>query len=81
MANMSYCRWHNTRIDVADCLDSIDYFNDYDNEKISAEEADNAKRMFRRFLDFCKDHEIVEEYDLSVVDAMIDRISEPDEED
>ena len=80
MANMSYCRFHNTEIDLDECLDALDYELDEDN-KLSEEEAKAAKRMFKRFLDFCKDEELIEDYNTEAIDRMIDRISEPDEED
>lgn len=47
MANMSYCRFRNTRIDLADCLETLEY-----NEEISKEEYNACKRMFENIFDF-----------------------------
>ena len=38
--NMSYCRFHNTVIDVRDCLDALCY----DEEKLSEEEMPSVSR-------------------------------------
>ena len=48
MANMSYCRFHNTNIDLGDCLDALD-----DCEVLSKSEFDACKDLFRKFIDFC----------------------------
>lgn len=58
MANMSYCRFHNTSVDVADCLDAID-----EGTIASPQEVTNAKNMFKSVLDYCKQHGIVDQYD------------------
>lgn len=52
MANMSYCRFHNTRIDLEDCANALEnsmehkgaYF-DEDFDEISQEEIRAAKGM------------------------------------
>lgn len=52
MANMSYCRYHNTRIDLEDCVNALEnsmehkgsYF-DEDFDEISQEEIRAAKGM------------------------------------
>lgn len=59
MGNMSYCRFRNTNIDLMDCLDSL-----RDGDKLSKEEFDACKQMFERFLDFCYDEGIVEDYEI-----------------
>ena len=58
MANMSYCRFHNTRIDLEDCLEALN-----DNEELSAEEFRACKRMFNMFIEFCVDEGIIENED------------------
>jgi hypothetical protein len=58
MANMSYCRFYNTRIDLEDCLDALN-----DNEELSAEELKSCKQMFNMFIEFCVDEGIIEDED------------------
>ena len=58
MANMSYCRWHNTSMDVEDCFEAF-----YNGWEMSAEEIRCAKRMIRNMCDFLLDNGVIEEYD------------------
>lgn len=58
MANMSYCRFQNTRQDLADCIDAINQ-----GETLSIDERKAGKRMFQQFLALCMDENIIEEYD------------------
>lgn len=60
MSNMSYCRFHNTRGDLGDCLWALSEENEY---KISSEEVSRGKAMFRDFLEFCENEGIIEGYD------------------
>ena len=46
MANMSYCRFHNTLEDLRDCRDALYEMGDYEKE-LSAEESKAAKRMLK----------------------------------
>ena len=52
MANMSYCRFNNTLIDLEDCFDAIE--NDLDDT--SEEELRKCKRMLQRIADFFEDN-------------------------
>ena len=65
--NMSYCRFHNTVIDIRDCLDALRY----DEEKLSEEEMFACREMFETFLDFCYNNGILEED----YDAMEERLN------
>ena len=56
MANMSYCRFHNTNIDLEDCLAALE-----DGDELSADEFIACKNMFRKFIDFCCNEGIIEE--------------------
>lgn len=56
MANMSYCRFENTKSDLADCVNALERIA-YDNESISEREWKYAKRM----RDLCE--QFVEEFD------------------
>lgn len=71
MANMSYCRWHNTRLDVMDCLEAY-----YDAEDFSKEEHRSAKRLFEAVCEFLENEGVIEEYDLSYVFNHLDMMLE-----
>ena len=58
MANMSYCRFHNTQIDLEDCLDTL-----REGEELSQSEFEKCKQMFGNFIDFLLDEEIIEDVD------------------
>ena len=75
MSNMSYCRFTNTRIDLGDCLDSIRR-----DERLSDFEAQNGRMMFREFLNFCRDYDIIGEYDVEVLDDLFESLQEQEEE-
>lgn len=71
MANMSYCRWHNTRLDLKDCLNAY-----HEMDELSEEEHRSAKRLFEMVCKFLEEEDVIEEYDLSNVfyelDAMLE---------
>ena len=52
MPNMSYCRFHNTRGDLADCVEALN-----DRETLSTSEAEEAKRL----AELCREY--LEAYD------------------
>ena len=54
--NMSYCRFHNTSMDLTDCLETLIDQDDL----LSADEWRACQRMFRNFLDFCQGEGLVE---------------------
>ena len=58
MANMSYCRWHNTNLDVRDCFNAFDEM-----EEMSEEEIKCAKRMVKRMCEFLQDNGVIDDYD------------------
>lgn len=58
MANMSYCRFHNTQMDLEDCLDALK-----DNEELSKSEFMKCKQMFGSFIDFLLDEGVIEDED------------------
>ena len=55
MANMSYCRFHNTNIDMRDCINAL-----YDGEELSDDEAIACKNMFKSILEFFEEHDVCE---------------------
>lgn len=73
MANMSYCRFQNTSGDLSDCLDAI-----IQGESLSESEIIAGKRMFRKFLAFCRDSDIIDGYDGEVLDELFDNLREED---
>lgn len=76
MANMSYCRFHNTRLDMEDCLDAI-----RDDKSLSPEEARDGRAMFDDFLSFCKENGIIEDYDREMVTTIFERMEEAEDDD
>jgi hypothetical protein len=61
MSNMSYCRFHNTRGDLADCVEALN-----DREPLSASEAKEAARLAelcREYLDAYDPDDIPRECD------------------
>lgn len=66
MSNMNYCRFHNTQIDIQECIEAL-----IDREISSNEEKRAAKNMLINFLDFCIDEEIIEEYDEEKIKEII----------
>ena len=62
MANMSYCRFQNTRIDLRECIDALE-----EGSVLSDEELIACNLMFMNVLDYFADNGIVDvdwcEYD------------------
>lgn len=55
MANMSYCRFHNTNLDMQDCIDAL-----YEGTRLSDDEFIACKNMFENVLEFFEDYDICE---------------------
>ena len=71
MSNMSYCRFRNTRGDLSVCLDTIQC-----GESLSEEECIAGKRMFSEFLTFCRDWDIIDEFDGERISEIFDDLKE-----
>ena len=71
MSNMSYCRFTNTHDDLEDCLSSLE-----NEETVSESEAIAGKMMFRRFLSFCRDADIIQTYDYEMVEHLFQNLQE-----
>lgn len=71
MANMSYCRFRNTRKDLLDCLSTLEYLEE-DDEQLSEDEFKACKWMFEDILEFL--------YQVGIVDEEYDDIKEKLEE-
>ena len=50
MSNMSYCRFHNTNIDMQDCIEALT-----ERDISSQEEKRSAKNLLISILDFCEE--------------------------
>ena len=57
MANMSYCRFRNTNLDMMDCIYAL-----HDGEELSDDEFKACKSMFENVLEFLEDNNICEVY-------------------
>ncbi|MCM1148459.1 MAG: hypothetical protein NC319_00015 [Butyricicoccus sp.] len=67
---MSYCRFRNTSGDLTDCLDSI-----RQGHIISRIEAGFGRGMFKRFLTFCRDYDIIDGFDADMVDELFSNLA------
>ncbi|MCX4371581.1 MAG: hypothetical protein OSJ58_07065 [Dysosmobacter sp.] len=76
MANMSYCRFQNTRNDMEDCLDAL-----REEKPLSRDEANAGRRMFDDILSYCQDNGIIDSYDGETLEAVFDGLVEEDEND
>lgn len=55
MANMSYCRFRNTNLDMSDCIDVL-----YDGEELSDSEFKACRNMFENVLEFLEGNGVCE---------------------
>lgn len=76
MANMSYCRFQNTRSDMEDCMDAL-----REEKRLSGDEAKAGRWMFDDILSFCQDNGIIGSYDGELLKAVFDRLIEENEDD
>jgi len=60
---MSYCRFYNTNHALNDCLTALN--PDVNEYELSAEEELVGIEMFKNFLEFCLDKEIIQDYDVA----------------
>lgn len=76
MANMSYCRFHNTLSDLLDCQGALEDFLDNDENVISSTE---ERRKAKQLIEVCQ--EIAERYEPSDIDRKAEEFKEHDDED
>lgn len=62
MANMSYCRFANTRIDVEDCIDALREA-EWNDDKISEDEIGYCRMMFDNIIDYLDEEGLINEFD------------------
>lgn len=69
--NMSYCRFRNTLTDLDDCIEALQQ-----NVGMSRDEARAAKAMLRHIVTFLEEAEIIDDYDDSIIDELIDALTD-----
>lgn len=70
MANMSYCRFFNTNLDMNDCLDAI-----WDGETLDGDELIACRHMFQNVLEYFENICVIEEVDWDEFEKWIESIS------
>lgn len=70
MANMSYCRFWNTKIDMDDCLNAL-----WDGETLGGDELMACRHMFQNVLEYFEDICVIEEVDWNEFEKWIESIS------
>ena len=55
MANMSYCRFHNTSMDMDDCIEAL-----VNEESLSGSEAHKCVQMFRDIMEYLEGEGVIE---------------------
>lgn len=76
MANMSYCRFQNTRSDMEDCLEAL-----RDEKRLSSDEAKAGRWMFDDILSYCRDTGIIDGYDSDMLEAIFDGLTKKEDDD
>ena len=76
MANMSYCRFTNTRSDMEDCLEAL-----RDETPLSDFEVRAGKAMFKDILEVCQAYGIIDTFDGDEIDRLFDNLLEKEDED
>ena len=76
MANMSYCRFQNTRSDMEDCLEAL-----RDEKRLSSAEAKAGRWMFDDILSYCRDAGIIDSYDAEMLETIIGALTNKDDYD
>lgn len=75
MANMSYCRFHNTRLDMDDCIEALKRA-EWDDEKISKEEVRYCKMMFDTIIGYLDDEGLIDEFDYDAYEEWQNNLDE-----
>lgn len=71
MANMSYCRFNNTRLDMLDCINALQ-----EGCNISDEEKHKARMMFDEIATFMVECGVINSYDDKAMNDIIDNCGE-----
>jgi hypothetical protein len=75
MANMSYCRFHNTLSDLYDCVNALEDFLDNDENVISSNE---ERRKAKNLIEVC--HDVAERWEPGDIDRKAEELSDHDED-
>ena len=75
MANMSYCRFHNTRLDLEDCIDAL-----RNEERLSSDEDRAGLNLFGDFLSSCVEQGIIDSFDSEEVETLFYRLEREDDD-
>lgn len=75
MANMSYCRFHNTLADLNDCESALDSFINNDENTISSEE---ERRKAKQLIELCQ--YIADNYSAEDIDEYAKHYDESEDE-
>lgn len=75
MANMSYCRFNNTRIDMENCIDALREaeFGDY---KISEDEIGYCRMMFDDIIDYLDEEGLLDNFDWDIYSRWKEKLIE-----
>ena len=76
MANMSYCRFHNTLIDLEDCNGALLDF--LDNDEAVAISSDEVRRKAKQLIELC--HNIADSWEPSDIDRKAEELGDHDED-
>ena len=79
MANMSYCRFANTRIDVEDCIETLREA-EWNGETISEDEIGYCRMMFDTIIDYLDEEGIIDEFDWDAYEEWKSNLHEWSEE-
>jgi hypothetical protein len=71
MANMSYCRFHNTRKDLKDCITALENRNIANDEERTA-----ALVLLTEICEYLLDDGVIEDYDSERIDAILTQCME-----
>ena len=75
MANMSYCRFHNTLSDLRDCQNALEDYIDNDENVISSDE---ERRCAKNLIELCR--EIADHFEESDIDRQKEMFDQEDDE-
>lgn len=76
MANMSYCRFHNTLIDLEDCNGALLDF--LDNDEADAISSDEERRKAKQLIELC--HNIADSWEPGDIDRKAEELGDHDGE-
>ena len=75
MANMSYCRFNNTRIDMEDCIEALREAEWGDN-KISEDEIGYCRMMFDNIIDYLDEEGLLDNFDWDIYSRWKEKLIE-----